>query len=44
MWKVDPSLDDLATDVVHTESYFVKEAAGLGFEHLGKVSWHPEVR
>lgn len=44
VWTVDPSLDELPTQVVHTASYFPKEAAGAaGFEHLGKIGWHPEV-
>lgn len=41
---MDPTLDDLLTEVVHMQSYFVKEAAGGDFEHLGKIAWHPEVR
>lgn len=48
VWNVDPSLDDLTTEVVSTARYFDKEAVGAGdvgdgFVHLGKVSWHPEV-
>ncbi|CAN0073069.1 unnamed protein product, partial [Scytosiphon promiscuus] len=42
VWKVDPSLDELCTDMVLTETYFDKEAPATGFKHLGKLSWHPE--
>ncbi|CAM9946233.1 unnamed protein product, partial [Ectocarpus fasciculatus] len=44
VWRVDPSLDELSTEVVMAERYFAKEAVGGSseFEHLGKVAWHPD--
>lgn len=35
VWKMDPSLDELMTEVVHTASYFPKEAPGGGEERWG---------
>lgn len=50
VWSVDPSLDEIACQLVKSEQYFGKETMGSGggggdsdFRHLGKVSWQPEV-
>ncbi|CAM9358458.1 unnamed protein product, partial [Hapterophycus canaliculatus] len=42
VWKVDPSLDELCTEMVSSENYFEKEPPTAEFKHLGKISWHPE--